>query len=128
MSVALADHDDGLAGSGHPPHVGPPQVGCTTGAGRGCLCCCGRALQRGPDQALCADPTVGFLKEEVAEICGALALGASLLRRLGLGAEASRLEVLFGAVANRLTETQGGQPVVTASDSVPVPGASSSGS
>jgi hypothetical protein len=106
VSVALADHDDGLAGSGHPRHVGPPQVGCTAGAGGGCLGCCGRGLERGPDQALCADPTVGFLKEEVAEICGALALGASLLRRLGLGAEASRLEVLFGAVENLLTETQ----------------------
>jgi hypothetical protein len=47
------------------------------------------------------------LKEEVAEICGALALGASLLRRLGLGFEASRLEALFSVVESRLTETQG---------------------
>jgi hypothetical protein len=44
------------------------------------------------------------LKDEVADICGALALGGSLLRRLGLGAEACRLESLYGAVAARLAE------------------------
>jgi hypothetical protein len=38
----------------------------------------------------------------VVEICAALALGGSLLRRLGLGAEAGRLEVLFSAVEARL--------------------------
>ena len=42
----------------------------------------------------------------MAEICAALALGGSLLRRLGLGAEAARLEVLFGAVRVRLAEDQ----------------------
>jgi hypothetical protein len=46
------------------------------------------------------------LREEVVEVCGALALGASLLRRLGLGAEAARLEVLFGAVEVRLAQAQ----------------------
>ncbi|HEY6471455.1 MAG TPA: hypothetical protein VIY26_01100 [Acidimicrobiales bacterium] len=44
------------------------------------------------------------MKDEVADICGALALGGSLLRRLGLGAEAGRLESLYGAVAARLAE------------------------
>jgi hypothetical protein len=38
----------------------------------------------------------------VADICGALALGGSLLRRLDLHDEAERLEALFGAVAARL--------------------------
>jgi len=46
------------------------------------------------------------VREEVAEICGALALGGSLLRRLGLCAEAGRLEALFGAVEARLAESQ----------------------
>jgi hypothetical protein len=45
-----------------------------------------------------------FLRVEVADICGALALGGSLLRRLGLGAEAARLESRFAAVAARLAE------------------------
>lgn len=48
--------------------------------------------------------SIDFLKDEVADICGALALGGSLLRRLGLGAEAVRLETLYGAVAARLAE------------------------
>ena len=42
---------------------------------------------------------VDFLRDEVVEICGALALGGSLLRRLGLG-----LEALFAAVQGRLAE------------------------
>ena len=41
---------------------------------------------------------IGFGRDEVAGICGALALGASLLRRLGLGAESTRLEALFDVV------------------------------
>ena len=44
------------------------------------------------------------MRVEVAEICGALALGGSLLRRLGLGPEAARLEALFVAVEERLAE------------------------
>ncbi|HUE06152.1 MAG TPA: hypothetical protein VMP41_01915 [Acidimicrobiales bacterium] len=51
-----------------------------------------------------APPSVDFLRDEVADICGALALGGSLLRRLGLGAEAVRFESLYGAVAARLAE------------------------
>jgi hypothetical protein len=49
-------------------------------------------------------PSIDFLRDEVADICGALALGSSLLRRLGLGAEAVRFESLYGAVAARLAE------------------------
>jgi hypothetical protein len=48
-------------------------------------------------------PSIDFLREEVADIC-ALALGGSLLRRLGLGAEAARFESLYGAVAARLAD------------------------
>lgn len=121
MSVALADHDDGVAWTRHPRDADSPQAGGTTGAGGGSIGCCDPALQRGLGQVLCtaasAQPSVDFLKEEVAEICGALALGASLLRRLGLGAEASRLEVLFGAVESRLTETLD-QPAAAPSGSV----------
>jgi hypothetical protein len=49
-------------------------------------------------------PSIGFIRDEVADICGALALGGSLLRRLGLGAEAMRFESLYGTVAARLAE------------------------
>jgi len=49
---------------------------------------------------------IDFLRDEVADICGALALGGSLLRRLGLGPEAARLEALFSAVEARLAEAQ----------------------
>lgn len=52
----------------------------------------------------------------MAEICGALALGGSLLRRLGLCSEAARLESLFGAVEQRLAEGQ------LSSGAFPVPG------
>jgi hypothetical protein len=51
-----------------------------------------------------APPSISFLRDEVADICGALALGGSLLRRLGLGAEAVRFEALYGSVAARLAE------------------------
>jgi hypothetical protein len=44
------------------------------------------------------------MRVEVAEICGALALSGSLLRRLGLAPEAARLEALFAAVEGRLNE------------------------
>ena len=49
-------------------------------------------------------PSIDFLRDEVADICGALALGGSLLRRLGLHAEAGRFESLYRAVAARLAE------------------------
>jgi hypothetical protein len=48
--------------------------------------------------------SIDFMTDEVADICGALALGGSLLRRLGLCAEAARIECLYGAVAARLAE------------------------
>jgi hypothetical protein len=42
------------------------------------------------------------LKEDVFEICTALALGESLLRRLGHEAEATHLAGVFDAVEGRL--------------------------
>jgi hypothetical protein len=46
------------------------------------------------------------VKEEVFDICGALALGESLLRRLGMTAEADRVSALFDRVEARLSEAQ----------------------
>jgi hypothetical protein len=43
---------------------------------------------------------IGSWRDEVADSCGALALGAPRLRRLGLGAESTRLEALFDVVAD----------------------------
>jgi hypothetical protein len=51
-------------------------------------------------------PQVEIPKEEVFEICGALALGESLLRQLGLVSEAARMAELFTAVEGRLVLAQ----------------------
>ena len=45
---------------------------------------------------------VEFLKNEVYEICGALALGESLLKRSGLISEAVHLAAVFDVVEGRL--------------------------
>jgi hypothetical protein len=50
--------------------------------------------------------SIGFLRDEVADICGALALGATVLRRLDRGAEATHLEGLFARVESRLGRPQ----------------------
>ena len=47
---------------------------------------------------------VDFLKDEVFAICGALALGESLLQRLGLHDEAAHLGAVFDVVEGRLGE------------------------
>jgi hypothetical protein len=49
-------------------------------------------------------PQVNFLKDEVFDICGALALGESLCNRLGLSNEAAYLSTVFGVVEGRLIE------------------------
>ena len=49
-------------------------------------------------------PRVDFLKNEVFEICGALALAESLLERLGLPGEAAYLATVFDVVEGRLVE------------------------
>jgi hypothetical protein len=58
-----------------------------------------------PDPARFA-AKIAFLKEEVFEICGALALGESTLRQLGMLSEAARISVLFDDVEGRLAEPQ----------------------
>ena len=45
---------------------------------------------------------IDLLKDEVFEICGALALGESLLNRLGLHNEAAHLAAVFNLVEGRL--------------------------
>jgi hypothetical protein len=60
-----------------------------------------------------------FLRDEVVEICGALALGGSLLRRLGLSLEAARLEALFAAVQRRLAEPPPARAVRGVQSAVP---------
>lgn len=107
MNVALADHivrparggDHGQA-SGADPAASPldrPLAG--DGAG---------GNQPGP-----AHPTparfvasIDFLKDEVFEICGALALCEALLIRAGLVAEARRVAAVFDVVESRLMEPQ----------------------
>jgi hypothetical protein len=108
VSVALADHHDELAGSdrGDGPCAGA--CGGRPGDVDGCVDGPPPLRRRGPPAAhpITAEPPIDFLRDEVVEICGALALGGTLLRRLGLGAEAERLEALFDAVEGRLAERQ----------------------
>ena len=47
---------------------------------------------------------IDFLKDEVFDICGALALGESLLNRLGLHEEAAFLAAVFDVAEGRLGE------------------------
>jgi hypothetical protein len=68
-----------------------------------CSGCRGAGVSAGLPASL-TPASIDFLRDEVADICAALALGGSLLRRLGLGAEAVRFESLYGAVAARLAE------------------------
>jgi hypothetical protein len=48
---------------------------------------------------------VEFLKDEVFEICGALALGESILTCLGMPEEAAHLGIVFEVVEGRLAST-----------------------
>jgi hypothetical protein len=59
---------------------------------------------------------VDFLKDEVFEICGALALAESLLLRLGRSGEAAYLAAVFEVVEERLVV-----PSVTTMPSRPDP-------
>jgi hypothetical protein len=58
----------------------------------------------GPPAAARFAAQVGFLKDEVFEICGALALAESLLVRLGRPGEAAYLATVFDVVEGRLVE------------------------
>jgi hypothetical protein len=103
VSVALAHHDDRIV-------VGrrsdDPRLGRCAAASRGNVDCPGSGGAGVPVglPAPLTPPSIDFVRDEVADICGALALGGSLLRRLGLAAEAARFESLYGAVVARLAE------------------------
>jgi hypothetical protein len=58
----------------------------------------------GPPEAARFAARVDFLKDEVFEICGALALAESLLVRLGRPGEAAFLATIFDVVEGRLVE------------------------
>jgi hypothetical protein len=49
---------------------------------------------------------VDLLKEEVFAVCGALALGEALLRRLGYPIQATHLATVFDLVEGRLAQPQ----------------------
>jgi hypothetical protein len=106
MNVALADH---LVRSGRwsPPGPDPAHLGALTdrcvGSGGGS----GGNGAGGPGPDAGVSPLhfaqeVAFLKEEVFGICAALALGASLLQRLGCPDEAAHLGAVFDLVEGRL--------------------------
>ena len=64
-----------------------------------------------------------FLKEEVYDVCSALALSESLLRQIGLVSEADYLAGVFDVVEGRLARTQpsAASPSVVPASSVPSP-------
>ena len=105
MSVALADRDGGdartAAGDGLARAVESGGARRRGDRGRDAGA---RRRSRVEAPAVPFTAPVDFLMDEVVEICGALALGGSLVRRLGLGLEAARLEALFAVVQERLAE------------------------
>lgn len=58
-----------------------------------------------PPAPACFASRVEFLKDEVFEICGALALGESILTCLGMPDEAAHLGAVFEVVEGRLAST-----------------------
>jgi hypothetical protein len=72
----------------------------------------GHAVGRGPGAGAGPLPLAGFasqidlLKEEVFDICAALAQWESLLRGLGMTAVAARVSSLFDRVEGRLVQGQ----------------------
>ena len=55
-----------------------------------------------PGQPVAFGPWVSYPKEEVFEICGALALAEAVLVRAGSSVEAARMAVVFRMVEDRL--------------------------
>jgi hypothetical protein len=110
VSAALADHivrpargdDHGQAHCG--AFVQPVAPSVQRGDRRGRLVDGGRRLANPSSSATpaCFATRVDFLKDEVFEICGALALGESLLKRLGMEGEAAHLAAVFDVVEARL--------------------------
>ena len=102
MSVALADHLIRTGG-------GPAARRRPADAGGG------HDDRRGPGPGSGPSPvhfatTIDFVKEDVFEICAALALGESLLRRLGHDRGATTLAGVFDVVEGRLAARQSVRP------------------
>jgi hypothetical protein len=120
VSVELADPIVGSARGDDHGQAGRPDVDrgvgspdrCGDGGGRVCVDAHERLRSPGepPPSATRFAARVDFLKNEVFEICSALALAESLLTRLGLPGEAAYLATVFDVVEGRLVE-----PVATAS-------------
>ena len=59
-----------------------------------------------PPEAARFGARASFLKEEVYDVCSALALSESLLRQIGLISEANYLAAVFDVVEGRLARAQ----------------------
>ena len=106
MSVTLADHlirsglqPESRADHAHAASSQARRVGGDSGTGHG--------DRRASSHDLGVSPVhfperISFLKEEVFEICAALAMGESLLAHLGLESEATNMARLFDVVEGRL--------------------------
>jgi hypothetical protein len=113
VSAALADHivrpargdDHGQAHCGaFEPPVAPSVQRGDRGDGRGRLVGGGGrwASSSSSPTPACFAARIDFLKDEVFDICGALALAESLLKRLGMDCEAAHLAAVFDVVEARL--------------------------
>ena len=111
MSVELADPIVGPARGDDHGQAGRPDVYRGVGSSDRCGDGVGRVRLDADDRLRSpAEPPaparfaarVDFLKNEVFEICGALALAESLLARLGLPGEAAYLAAVFDLVEGRL--------------------------
>jgi hypothetical protein len=74
--------------------------------GRADLGCAGGEARPQPPTPIRLAARVDLLKEEVFAVCGALALGEALLRRLGYPIQATHLATVFDLVEGRLAQPQ----------------------
>jgi len=80
---------------------GPVLVGDTAPVGRGTPPPAAPSPNRPPTPAVLR-PSVRYAKDEVIEVCGALALAEVVLSRLGRPVEAARMAAVFDLVEGRL--------------------------
>lgn len=112
MSADLVDHSvqpargDDYGQAGAPRLERPGALSVPSGGPGGRRPGSGRGLARSPLPATPAHfaARVDFLKDEVFEICGALALGESVLAHLGRRDDAAHLAAVFDVVEGRLAE------------------------
>jgi hypothetical protein len=97
-------HDHGQADGSHRAHPLAESIRPSDIPGRGIDHGCRLVDTARSARATHFAPRVNFLKGEVFDICGALALGESLFNRLGLTNEAAYLARVFDVVEGRLIE------------------------